>query len=43
MASMIAQRRFVDICTPPQCKYPLFRLEFEKLIWPILFANIDLN
>ena len=27
----------------PQWKYPLFGLEFEKLIWPVLFANIDLN
>ena len=33
----------VDICTSPQWKYPLFGLEFEKLIWPVLFADIDLN
>ena len=33
---MIAQRMFVDI-------WSLFGLEFEKLIWPVLFANIDLN
>ena len=24
--------RFVDICTSPRWKYPLFGLEFEKLI-----------
>ena len=43
ITSMIAQRRFVDICTSPQWKYPLFGLKFEKLIRPVLFANIDLN
>jgi len=43
ITSMIAQRRFVDICTSPQWKYPLFSLKFEKLIRPVLFATIDLN
>ena len=38
-----AQRRLDDICTSPRWQYPLFGLEFEKLIWPVLFANIDLN
>ena len=33
----------VNICTSPQWKYPLFGLEFEKLIWTVLFADIDLN
>ena len=41
--SMIPRGTFVDICTSPRRKYPLFGLEFEKLIWPVLFANIDLN
>ena len=43
ITAMISQRRFDDICTSPQCKYRLFGLKFEKLIWPVLFANIDLN
>ena len=32
ITSMIAQRRFVDICAPPRWKYPLLGLEFEKLV-----------
>ena len=43
ITSMIAQRMIVDICASPRWKYPLCGLEFEKLIWPVLFANIDLN
>ena len=32
ITSMIAQWKFVGICTSPQWKFPLFGLELEKMI-----------